>query len=303
LKILVTGGAGFAGQWLLAYLKEKQPKADLYNLDRAPAKIATSILCDLLDLKKINNIVTEIAPDQVYHLAAFASAASLEYDLIFKVNVGATENILKALAQTGKKVKILLISSLYVYGTVPVPAKETNPLDPHGVYAQSKAEMEKLAQKYGSNRLQIVIVRPANHTGPGQRLGFVIPDFAYQIAQIEAKGQKPVLKVGNLSPRRDFLDVRDVVSAYHLLMKKGPSGEVYNIATGHPYTIEEILNKLLALAKVKIKIVSDKSKLRKVDLPLSSGNPTKIKKIGWQQKIGLDQTLKDVLNYFRGIRR
>ena len=295
---MVTGGAGFAGSYLLPLLKTKE-KAEIFSLDRGPALEVTSLQMDLLDLAKVRRTILELAPDEVYHLAAFASAASEEKDLIFNINVGATENLLKSLAQTGKKVRIVLISSLYVYGIIPLPAREKNPLDPQGAYGQSKAQMERVGEKFMGSNLEIVIARPANHTGAGQKLGFVVPDFASQIVAIEKKKQKPVLRVGNLTAQRDFLDVRDVVGAYYLLMKKGQPGEAYNISTGKPYSIEEILNRLLKLSWVKIKIALDKKKFRPVDLPLSSGNPSKIKKLGWHAKIPLDRTLKDVLDYWR----
>ncbi|TSC91690.1 MAG: GDPmannose 4,6-dehydratase, partial [Candidatus Berkelbacteria bacterium Licking1014_85] len=204
-------------------------------------------------------------------------------------------------AKIGKKVKILLASSGMVYGDCPKPAKETDKIKPIGDYAQSKAQMEKEALKFKNTNLQIVITRAFNHTGPGQKLGFVVPDFANQIAQIEKGKLSPKMKVGDLSAKRNFLDVRDVVSAYQLIMEKSKSS-LYNIATAKPYSIEQILKILLSFSKVKIDVQIDKSKLRPSDVQKSTGSIAKIKKeLGWQPKIPLETTLKKTLNFWRKI--
>lgn len=297
-KILITGAGGFAGRWLIKALKLD---GNLTGLDKKYGVIdgVTIHEADITNSHAVQSIFKKEKPDEVYHLAGFARA-NASGEVIRKVNVGGTRNILTAAASLAKPVKILLASSAYVYGPGQRgPISETAKLSPSGDYAQSKAEMEELAIEFISQKVQIVISRAFNHTGPGQKEGFVVPDFCKQIAQIEARKAKPVITVGNLRASRDFSDVRDVAEGYKILKAKGRSGEVYNIGSGRGTAISQVLDDLLALAKVKIEVKIDKSKYRQNEISELTADIAKIKKLGWTPKIPFSQTLSDTLNDWR----
>jgi len=287
-KILITGHRGFVGKYLFDFLAKKSHK--IFGLDLPQ--------CDITKAKQVEEKILKIAPDQIYHLAGFAKTTGRR-NLTFKVNVDGTLNILNAAKKLGKGVRILLASSGMVYGNCHKAALETDPIKPIGDYAESKAQMEKRALNFKDKNLDSVIARAFNHTGPGQKLGFVVPDFACQIARIEKSKLATTMKVGDLTAKRDFLDVREVVLAYKKIMEKGKLS-LYNIATAKPHSIEQILKILLSFSKVKIDIQIDKSKLRPSDVQKSTGSIAKIKKeLGWQPKIPLAKTLKDTMNFWR----
>lgn len=297
-KVLITGAGGFAGRWLIKALKGN---SDLVGLDKKYGVIdgVTIHEADITNSHAVQSIFKKEKPDEVYHLAGFARA-NASGEVIRKVNVGGTRNILAAAASLAKPVKILLASSAYVYGPGQRgPISETAKLNPAGDYAQSKAEMEELAIEFISQKVQIVISRAFNHTGPGQKEGFVVPDFCKQIAQIEARKAKPVITVGNLRASRDFSDVRDVTEGYKILMAKGRSGEVYNIGSGHGVAISQVLDDLLALAKIKIDVKVDKARYRANEINELTADIAKIKKLGWAPKIPFSQTLEDCLESWR----
>lgn len=308
-KILITGISGFAGSFLSEYLIKKKDiqlfgtifgNKDIDNIDCLRDKIKL-FECDIRNMDRVKEIIFKVKPDYLYHLAAFASGAGEDKEKIFKINVKGTLNILESCKALNKRVKILLASTGYVYGSNEdkIPFKETDPVSPIGFYAQSKLEMENEARKYLNSNLEIIITRAFNHTGPRQSLQFVIPSFAFQIANCEKSKQSEIL-VGNLEAVRDFSDVRDVVRAYDLILEKGKSGEIYNIATGRGWSIQEVLNKLLTFSKKKISIRKDPKRMRQSEIKISIGSFEKIKRItGWQPTIKLETTLKDTLNYWR----
>ena len=290
MKIVVTGSDGFVGKYLVELLKHGKDR--IYPLDRKQANI-TSYRAVLSYLEKIK-------PDQIYHLAGFASGAGKDKDLIFKVNVDGTLNILKALKVIGKPCKVMLASTAYVYGnTAPRCAAENATISAKSFYDQSKIKMEQEAKKYLSAfrhaNIEVVITRATNHTGPGQKLGFVVPDFASQIAKAKS-GEKII--VGNLEAKRDLFDVRDCIRAYKVVMQKGKSGEIYNIGTGKPIAVGQILKKLISISKKKISVEQNKSRIRPSDIAQNCVNASKIRKLGWTPKISLDRTLKEVYRSF-----
>jgi GDP-4-dehydro-6-deoxy-D-mannose reductase len=182
-----------------------------------------------------------------------------------------------------------------------VPISEERPLRPVSPYGASKAACDLLAYQYfESYEVQVIRARAFNHTGPRQNTGFVVPDFASQIAQIELGRLPQVLKVGDLSARRDISDVRDVVGAYAALMARGKPGQAYNICSGKAYKIERLLGILLSLSRERIRIQSDKRKNRPAEIPLLLGDNSRLKKAtGWKPKIPLEKILKDTLNFWR----
>jgi GDP-4-dehydro-6-deoxy-D-mannose reductase len=257
---------------------------------------------DVLDFDKLKQIINEIKPEYIFHLAGFSSVKkSFEQpELCKKINVEGTKNVLESVINANINPKILIISSADVYG-IPklIPTPETAELDPRSPYGESRKEQEELCKKY-NKKINIIISRSFPHTGPGQQPVFVISDFAKQIAEIEKGNKEPIINVGNLEAKRDFTDVRDIVKAYLLALEKGKPGETYNICSGISHTIKKILDILLSLAKTKIKINQSLKKMRPIDIPFLQGDDSKfVKATGWKPETPIETTLKDILDYWR----
>lgn len=285
MKIVVTGSDGFVGRHLIELLKKGND--EIFPLDLKQA--------DITKYSEVKKYLTKIQPNQVYHLAGFASGAGKDKDLIFKINVQGTLNILKALQELKKPVKIILASTAYVYGNTSSCVTENGKIDAKSFYDQSKIKMEEEALKYQSDDIKITITRASNHTGPGQKLGFVVPDFCEQI--VKAKSGD-IIEVGNLESKRDFFDVRDCVKAYQLIMKKGESGQIYNIGTGKTTSVQEILEQLIKISNKKISYKIDPKRMRSSDIKKNCVNAVKLRKLGWQPSVSLDKTLKDCYQYY-----
>ena len=261
--------------------------------------------CDITDFDSLSKLINRIKPDRIYHLAAFSSVGeSFARPLdVVEINVRGTLYLLEILRKTKKRIRLLVVSSSDIYGEVKakdLPIKEAHPLRPVSPYGSSKACADLLAYQYfRSYGIPVIRTRSFNHTGPRQRLGFVVPDFASQIAKIDLGVSKPVMKVGNLSAKRDISDVRDVVRAYHLLMEKGRPGETYNVCSGKAYRIETLLSTLLRFSTKKIK-VSKKGKNRPAEIAVLLGDNYKIEKeVGWKPRISIHKTLKDTFDYWK----
>lgn len=301
MKILITGIGGFVGPYLKKLFEENNH--EVFGIERTKKNDESAIFYgDILDERFIEISLREAQPDYIAHLAGFSSVRN-SFDgseLCMKVNVQGTENILKAAKKQKKRPRILTVTSAEVYGEPKfIPITEEHPLNPSSPYGKSRLEQEKLIGTY-TNDLEIVIVRSFNHTGPGQKPNFVIPNFIQQIVEIE-KGQKdPQLSVGNLSAIRDFTDVRDVVRAYHLALQKGKSGEKYNICSGTGYGIQEILDYLIQNSQCHISVQQDENRIRPSDIPKLIGSNMKFTlNTGWKPTINLWQTLNDMLHWFR----
>lgn len=305
MKALITGVNGFVGEYLSVYLKEKGIEiygTDIIDKDNSEHAF---IKADLLDEKSTANMLLDVKPDYIFHLAGQSNVGLSWKDpaLTMRVNTTGTVNLMDAVRKAAPEAKMLIIGSADQYGIVSpemCPLREDMPINPQSPYALSKALQEQAAQFYIKHfGLNIVLVRAFNHIGPGQKLGFVIPDFASRIARIE-HGMLDKLVVGNLSASRDFSDVRDIVRGYYLLMVKGRCGEVYNIGSGRPRRISDILNLMLSFSKTDIQVCEDISIMRPTDVPIIYGDCTKIRNdVGYTPEVCLEDTLREVLDYWR----
>ncbi|MFN8451567.1 MAG: GDP-mannose 4,6-dehydratase [Anaerolineae bacterium] len=303
MRVLITGADGFAGHHLIQELASSG--YELHGTSFRPFEAAgvpvTYHTADLRDEQFVSDLLASLEPDQIYHLAAQASPAR-SYSAVWSTlenNIRAQLNVILGCLKNGLKPRMLVISSGDIYGdqTGQKPATEDMPLRPSNPYSVSKVTQDMLALQYFlSNDLPIMRARPFNHLGPRQSPGFVAPDFALQIAKIEAGQQQPTIRVGTLSAERDFTDVRDVVHAYHLIMERGVPGDVYNIASGKTWTIREVLDMMLSLSDVEISVESDTMRLRPGGTSKVWGDATHLREVtGWQPTIPLEQTVRDVL--------
>lgn len=326
-RILITGANGFVGRHLIQrLLTEFAPGAlqivagvrpDHVEETRHPSHPLPDsvgwtgceehpdievVPIDVTNAATTTELVAALRPRQIVHLAGLASGAGTDRDAIFAVNVEGTRNLLEAAARLSFFPRVLLASTSYVYGTTQSdrPAREEDPIGPlwrYGAYADSKMEMETMARAY---RALAIIARPFSHTGPGQSPAFAIPAFARQLARIEKGLDPPRLLVGNLDAFRDYLDVRDVVRAYILLLQHGQTGEAYNIATGRPIQMRAVLDTLRGLCTVPVAVETDPARLRPADIAFSSGDATRLRNLtDWEPEFSFKQTLQDVLNYWR----
>ena len=294
MRALVTGAAGFVCRHLVGHLESMGD--DVVAVDRHDGP-------DLLDAPALATFVTDVAPDAVYHLAGWSDVgASWDEPLAaFEANAVGTLNLVQACRAV--TARILSVSSADVYGRVSLgelPLTEDAPLRPVTPYAVSKVAADFLGLQatlgYG---LDVIRVRAFNHLGPGQTNRFVAPAIAERIARNEFDGGE-VVPVGNLTPRRDFTDVRDVVRAYRLLVLHGESGEAYNVCTGTDLAISELADQLVSMAARPMRLEEDPALQRPVDVPVLRGDPTKLHKAtGWAPEIALAQTLSDLLGEWR----
>lgn len=261
---------------------------------------------DMLDAHSIYQIIDEIKPDFIFHLAAqsYVMSSWQSPANTIEVNTTGAINLFEAVRKTGLKCPVQIACSSEEYGKVypeETPIKETNPLRPLSPYAVSKLAMDYLGyQYYESYKINIVRTRGFNHTGPRRGEVFAESTFAKQIAEIEKGKHEAVVHVGNLEAKRDYTDVRDMVKAYYLAAQKCTPGDVYNICSGKAWAIGDVLKYLLKLSKVKIKVAVDTDRMRPSDVPILLGDNSKfVDKTGWKPEIKMEQTLEDLLNYWR----
>ena len=314
MKVLITGITGFVGSHLADYTLAKE-NVEVYgtirwrskteNIEHIKDKI-NLIQCDINDASSVNDLIVDIKPDKIFHLAAqsFVPTSWNSPAETITSNIIGELNIFEAIRRAKINPWMQIAGSSEEYGMVypdETPIKETNPLRPLSPYGVSKVGQDLLAyQYYMSYKLNVVRTRAFNHTGLRRGDVFVCSDFAKQIAEIEKGKKEPVIHVGNLEAERDFTDVRDIVKAYWLGLEKCKPGEVYNICTGKAYKISEVLDILISLSKIKIKVKNDPAKMRPSDVPYLGGDSTKFREAtGWKPEIPFERTLTDLLNYWR----
>ena len=307
MRILITGATGFAGSHLVDYLLAAGHELfALYHRQTTHQSLLSharlqGIEGDLLDVDSLETAVSTARPDIIYHLAgqAFPGRSWQIPAQTFAVNTGGTANVLQAAVQWGRP-RVVVVTSAEIYGEISpddLPLSEQTPPQPRHPYGISKMAAGQLVDLYWQRyQLPVVEARPFNHIGPRQALGFVVPDFASQLAAIKLKQQPPILSVGNLEAQRDFTDVRDVVRAYALLAEQGQPGQAYLICSGQPVSIHYLLTTLADLAEVEVEIEYDPARMRPSDVPCLYGSYARLQQdTGWQPQIHLRQSLADAL--------
>lgn len=307
IKALVIGATGFVGSYLIEEIKNSLLcNVIATNLEREMIYQNNIILkkLDILDYNSVFSLINENKPEYIFHLAA-QSSVSLAWkkpELTADININGSLNILEAVKNINYNPKILMIGSGEEYGYIEkVPIIEETPLKPGNIYAVTKACQNMISRVYcKAYDMKVIMVRSFNHIGPNQSSTFVISDFCKQVAEIEKGVKSPILKVGNLNAKRDFLDVRDVVRAYTKLIQFGKSGETYNVGRGQAVKISEVLNIILKNSNKEINVEIDKNKLRPLDVPIIEPSIGKIyRATGWKPEIPLEESIKDILTYWR----
>jgi GDP-4-dehydro-6-deoxy-D-mannose reductase len=293
VRALITGGRGFVGTWLADELREQG--SEVVVVDRE---------VDVTDADSLGGVVTEAAPDAIFHLAALSHVGEswTAPSEVLRVNVLGTAEVLAAARSLATQPLVLVVSSAEVYGSVrpeDLPLGEGTPVAPLSPYAASKAAAEQVAmQAWRGFGQPVVVVRPFNHIGPGQAPTFAVSGLARRVVEARRDGATE-LSVGTLSTRRDFTDVRDVVRAYVAVVERGITGAVLNVCSGTDTKIEEVVRRLFDLAGVDLSLRTDPSLVRPVDVPVRRGSYGALHRAtGWTPEIPLDQSLRDVLAFW-----
>ena len=312
LKALITGVSGFVGSHLAEYLLQATDWEVAGTVFGPYGNIAE--LCGQLELYPaelsrldvMTFVLEQSQPDVIFHLAAqpLVSASWRDPWSTLETNIRMQLNVLEGMVRSRPDCRVLVVGSSEEYGLISpedLPVDEDTPLRPLNPYALSKVAQDLMGlQYYLTREMRVVRVRPFNHIGPRQRVGFVAPDFASQIAAAELGLQPPLIEVGNLAARRDFSDVRDVVRAYALLATQGEPGQVYNVGAGQSHAIQELLDTLLAMSQVPIEVREDPDRMRPADIPEVICDAARLRNsTGWQPRFSFEQSLRDILDYWR----
>lgn len=313
MRVLITGLTGFVGSHLAEYALSKN--AEVYgsirwrsrteNIDHLRDQV-NFVECEFRDSLSVNSLIRQAKPDMIFHLASQSYVPTSWHapeDTLMNNIVGQV-NLFEAIRSNDIDPLIQIAGSSEEYGATTLqelPVKEISSLRPLSPYAVSKVTQDLLGYQYFQTYgMKIIRTRAFNHTGPRRGKVFVESNFAHQIAEIEAEIRKPVVYVGNLEAKRDFSDVRDVVKGYWLALEKGKPGEVYNLASGKMWAIKEVLDFLLSMSSATICVKEDPARLRPSDVPFLCGDSTLFRtETGWDPQIPLEQTLRDLLNYWR----
>jgi GDP-4-dehydro-6-deoxy-D-mannose reductase len=300
VRILVTGAGGFVGRHLLPVLADRYPEATLIT----PS--ATAL--DITDSDALDGAIARIQPDACIHLAGVAAISEAKADPVraWRVNLHGTLHLATAILRHAPCCRLVHASSADIYGAsfrAGVALDERAPAAPLNVYGSTKAAADLALGAMAQDGLRVVRLRPFNHTGPGQSDQFVVPAFARQVMRIAAGLQEPVLSVGDLTPLRDFLDVRDVCAAYAACLRPDldiTPGTILNIASGQPRRISDVLQALLQMAGVSARIETAGRLLRPSDIPFAAGHAEAAHTVlGWKPTIPFAVTLADVIADWR----
>jgi GDP-4-dehydro-6-deoxy-D-mannose reductase len=313
LEALITGAGGFVGGHLLTHLSQTSTitlhGTLISDAEKRPALVN---LCpnlrtlDLRDPDAVRELLDQIRPDQIFHLAGQAYVPRSFEDPweTLETNIRSTLNLLQAIVSLKLSTRILIVGSAEIYGAARpeyLPMNEDTPLSPSSPYSVSKVGQDMLALQYAlSHQVFTVRMRPFNHIGPGQNNRFAVSNWAMQIVEAEIGRREPVVFVGNLAAARDFTDVRDIVRAYTLALEHSVPGDVYNVCSGNAPTMQTILDTLISMSKVPIEVRIAPDRFRPVEIPVLVGDYGRLNaRTGWQPQIPLEQSLHDVLEEWR----
>ncbi|MFT9380868.1 GDP-mannose 4,6-dehydratase [Gluconobacter sp. P5B12] len=292
MRILVTGQRGFVGQHLKDRMKARFPQSEI--LSSSP---------DIRDAEAVDTAIAACKPDHCIHLAAISSIGDARQDPnhAWQVNLHGTLHVARSMQRHAPEGTVLFASTAEAYGSTfqrGLPVTENAPLAPGNTYAATKAAADLALGAMAKEGLNVIRMRPFNHTGPGQSVDFVVPAFASQIAHIAKGLQPPEIHVGNLDAQRDFLDVRDVCDAYLDVLMTAPSlerGTILNLCSGQTRSIRSILDDLIAISGIKADVIIDPTRLRPSDTPIARGDATLARStLGWAPRIPWLQTLGDI---------
>lgn len=304
-RILITGASGFVGTALLQLLEREHVGCKVFAFGHGQGQRNA---IDLLDREAIDDAVREIQPTALVHLAAVAAPSDARNSprYAWSVNVTGTMNLAESVMRYAPGARFAYIGSSEAYGasflSVAGPVTESAPLQPMNVYGATKAAADLMIGQMAYDGLRAVRFRPFNHTGPGQSDAYVVSDFARQVAEIVSGKSEPIIHVGNLEAERDFLDVRDVVRAYAssaILDLDAEPDHVYNLASGQPRKIRDILDALIAQSGIDIEVRADPEKFRPNDIPVAWGDASKARdRLNWTPLVPFEQTIADVFGYW-----
>ncbi|MGA9529350.1 MAG: GDP-mannose 4,6-dehydratase [Terriglobales bacterium] len=304
-RVLITGGTGFVGAHLIHFLADRASHIAVLSSGDPPANrpAVDYFDVDIRDAAAVRQIVREVNPQHIYHLAGITAVnvSCKDPRLTYEVNVLGAHNLFEAAMQLSAPPRILNVSTSQVYAPSDLPLTEDSPIRPDNPYSISKAMAELLTLQYRDQGAGgIITVRPFNHTGPGQTPNFVLPSIARQLAEIEAGLRPPTLALGDISVKRDFTDVRDVVRAYALLLEKGCLGETYNVSSGSPICLRDVVRQFQENVGIQISVTTDPKQIRSASVPYICGNSAKLnEQTGWHPHIPLKATIADLLEYWR----
>ncbi len=301
--ILITGAEGFVGTIFYSLLAEEGFRVYGTYLPSLKIKRKNYYPCDILSFDSVLTLVKQLKPDCIFHLAAISSVGQSfrEPLLTFNTNIQGTINFLESLRLCCPESQFFYVSSCEVYGQGGSAISEDAPIVLLSPYAVSKYCTELIVRHYYDDYgIKTIILRPFNHTGPGQRDDFILSNVAHQIAEIEMGKKPPVISVGNIKVVREFMDVRDVIRAYRLAIEYAKPGDLYNIASGVGHSIKDALDIYMAKAKKKLKINIDETRLRTRDILTLVGDGGRFQKLtGFNIQIPFEKTIEDILNYWR----
>jgi GDP-4-dehydro-6-deoxy-D-mannose reductase len=292
-RVLVTGARGFVGRYLVEHLERAGTDVTAWTREQV----------DLLDRRAVSRAIADLRPSIVYHCAGAAHVGQSFGNIAdtLAANVLGTHHVLDSLRSAGISARVLITGSSLVYRQSDRPLKEEDPTGPTTPYALSKLAQEMLGQRgVMEDRQHVLLTRPFNHTGPRQAPTYAAPTFAQQIALIEKGRIRPEIVVGNLEASRDLHDVRDTVRAYTTIVERGQPGRVYNVCSGQSFKIRDVLDRLVSMSRVPVTVTVDPERYRPSDNLVLWGDRGRIEReLGWKPEIPLQQTLTDLLDYWR----
>lgn len=304
---LVTGAGGFVGGHLIELLEQDDVHLAAWLRPGTEASVRGSrvrwMTVEMLDRGAVAAAIADVRPDAVYHLAGVPHVGDSwsHTHETFAGNVLATHYLFEALRKQSLAPRVLITSSATVYAPAPHAISESDPVNPNSPYGTSKLAQEMLAQRsWEDDGIPGLIARAFNHVGPRQSPSFVAASMARQVAEIEAGRKDPVLLMGNMDPQRDIMDVRDTVRGYRAMMEAATPGGPYNVCSGTATSIRTLVEMFVAKARVGITVTQDPSRFRPNDTPIILGNRARLTRdTGWEPRISLEQTVDDLLTYWR----